>query len=581
MKITRRHAARVIFSFIKPYAPGYIYGVLLYGTQMFTMPLLISILISQLTEAMLSGDPRLVWTKSGVLIGIFVIFFLMLALAVYFYVKQTELAQSDLKNKLFRSFVHTSIEENAHSGESFAAINTDAKMALRLLDDSLVPFLQCVVSIVCSAGVIFSVDYRLGLISLLIGGLAFLLQFRFSKPLREIAEGQLEGNRGSVKCLSDFLAGAAVVRVFNLEEQMLITFDRENQKLLKLNLRGAMIAMWQNLFSTTQGWMTLVGIFGVGGLLVAAGRLSIASLMLVPNLTLTLANGMSGLGSAWAGLQGPLTASVQVTEKLEQGERLAALSRTKTEVEWNHDTTLRAEGLSFSYRGSDHAALKNISVVIPPNKMTAFVGASGCGKSTLLRALIGLYERESLPLSIGNVPYDKMAIAEWRNLFAYVDQSCKLFDMTVRENIALGHPGATQEEIVFAAKQAQADEFINTLPHGYDTPCGEKGASLSGGQKQRIAIARALVRKAPILVFDEATSALDAEAEQQIMQTIKLLRNDHTILLVTHNLCYVDDADQIIVLKDGQIEESGTHDELLTAKGEYSRLLLKDESAAT
>ena len=156
--------------------------------------------------------------------------------------------------------------------------------------------------------------------------------------------------------------------------------------------------------------------------------------------------------------------------------------------------------------------------------------------------------------------------------FAFVDQSCTLFHMSIRENIALGKENATGQEICHAAKEAMADDFIQLLPQGYDTNCGERGSSLSGGQKQRIAIARALVRNAQFLVLDEITSALDSESEKQVLKTIHRLRRKHTILFTTHNLRQAVSADRIVVIRNGEIVEQGSHEELMLLHGEYERL---------
>ena len=577
IKNTKAHATVRMFSFLRPYVLSYSFGLFFYGGQMFFTSFIMSLMISGLTAAMLGSDGLGVGQTGGIFVGIFIGYFAILGFGTYQYVKSCEQSESDLKNYLFRCFVRTSVEDSAHSGEGIASINTDANLAVKIFGDGFIPFFSCVTSIIFSALVIFLVDIRLGVISLLIGFLAFLMQFRFTKPLETIAKERLSANRESVKILSNMISGAAILRVFNLQNKMLISFKRENDQMLRLSFREAFIAMGQNLFTTLQGWLTLGGVFGIGGYLVAIGRLELAALMLVPNMSMALSTGMAGIGSAWAGLQGPIAASMRVIERMEKGEDLDRQTKTYSHKAWNGDGTLRTNHLSFTYQGSDQDALQEITLEIPAPQMVAFVGASGSGKSTLLRTLIGLYQRGHLPMSIGNAHFDQTPITQWRNFFAYVDQSCKLFDMSIAENIALGNPRASREDVIEAAGNAMADKFITQLPQGYDTPCGEKGASLSGGQKQRIAIARALVRKAPILVFDEATSALDAESEEQIMGTIAKLRQHHTILITTHNLRNIEDADQIVVLQGGGIAEIGSHAQLLAQTGEYRRLLMMEE----
>jgi len=286
---------------------------------------------------------------------------------------------------------------------------------------------------------------------------------------------------------------------------------------------------------------------------------------------MAIADGMSGIGAAWAGLQAPAVAAERVFKYIDAQPTGAA--RKGQQINEDSGYSITIADLNFKYRDADQSALSNINLTIGEKEMVALVGASGSGKSTLLRAINGIYDRDDLNIKLGDNSFPNSELVSWRKQFAYVDQSCKLFDMTVTENIALGAGGNVSPELIKeAAIRASADGFINELPEGYDTPCGEKGSSLSGGQKQRIAIARALCRKAPVLVFDEATSSLDAESERSIMETIEDLRNDHTILITTHNLHNIVNADKIIVLDNGLIAEQGTHQELVEHNGIYATL---------
>jgi ABC-type multidrug transport system fused ATPase/permease subunit len=327
--------------------------------------------------------------------------------------------------------------------------------------------------------------------------------------------------------------------------------------------------MWQSLFTTAQGWLTLVIVFGFGGWLVATRGLPFPVLLLVLPLVQGVSGDMGSVGQAFAGLQAPLVAAGRVFDIIDN----APAPKNKGSAKF-HGSALSIKNLSFKYQDTEKATLHDINLDITPGEMVAFVGASGSGKSTILKVIAGLYEREHLDMTLGGTSSDSVNMAEWRKQFAYVDQSCKLFDMTIKENIAMGRKGNVSDtDIIAAAKQAFAHDFIEELESKYDSHCGEKGASLSGGQKQRIAIARALIKGSPILVFDEATSALDADSERYVMDTIESLRNDHTILITTHNLANIATADKIVVMDSGQIAEIGKHDELIAKGGLYSRLV--------
>lgn len=574
-KNSKRPAVGRIYSFMRPYWLPFSITVCLYASQGFGFSYLSALLVNWITEAMLRADTGDILRAMGMYAALLVAYMLLLMVSVPMYTRYEETALRSLKTALFRSYIKTSVESGAHSGEGIAAMNTEADTAGELYGNTLAAVLSCFISVVFSAAVIFAVDWRLGLVAIAVGIVSFIIQTRFAGPLGRIAEKRLETNAEAVKDVSNLLSGAVTLRAFSLQQTMLVTYDRKNTSLLRLSYKQALIGMGQNIFSTVQGWLTLSGVFAVGGMLVASGSLSFPVLMMIPELCVVLASGMSQIGEAWAGLQGSVTASQRIVRVLKEGNRIAEIAAQKETFgsEWNGDYTLTAENASFTYMGADKPTLEDINLVIPENKMVALVGKSGSGKSTLLRTIIGLYERQDLSIRLGNMDLRTTPAAIWRQKFAYVDQSCKLFDLSIAENIRLGRLDATQADVEAAAADALAHAFITELPKGYETGCGEKGAALSGGQKQRIAIARALVRKAPVLVFDEAASALDAQSERQVMETIGRLRGTHTVLLATHNLHYALDADYIVVMENGRIVQTGTHGTLVKGDGAYARLL--------
>ena len=220
----------------------------------------------------------------------------------------------------------------------------------------------------------------------------------------------------------------------------------------------------------------------------------------------------------------------------------------------------------------DIAALEDISLTIAPGETVAVVGPSGAGKSTIIQLLLRFYDPSSGQIRIDGTPLTDMARADFRRAIALVPQDPVIFADTARENIRFGRPDATDAEVEAAARAAAAHEFLAKLPEGYDSYVGERGVMLSGGQKQRIAIARAILRDAPILLLDEATSALDAESERAVQQAVAALSKDRTTLVIAHRLATVKQADRIVVMEGGRIVAEGPHDQLVAEDGLYARL---------
>ena len=230
------------------------------------------------------------------------------------------------------------------------------------------------------------------------------------------------------------------------------------------------------------------------------------------------------------------------------------------------------DNVTYAYADGQRAALDGVSFTISTGEQVALVGPSGAGKSTIAALLLGFIAPQSGTITAGGVPLDTLDADAWRARVAWVPQRPYLFNASLIDNVRLGRPQATPDEVVWAARQAHADDFIRALPEGYATVIGERGARLSGGQAQRIALARAFLKDAPFLILDEATANLDAENEALVQAAIERLLERRTALVIAHRLRTVTRADRILVLEDGRVVEAGPHAELVAAGGLYSRL---------
>jgi len=238
------------------------------------------------------------------------------------------------------------------------------------------------------------------------------------------------------------------------------------------------------------------------------------------------------------------------------------------------------KGVAFGYDKADKPVLRNVNFTVKPGDMVGIVGETGSGKSTTVSLIPRFYDADAGTITIDGTDIRGFKLHGLRRQIGFVLQDTVLFGGTVRDNIAFGRPDATQDEVIRAAKEAMADEFITGLPHGYDSTVGDRGVTLSGGQRQLIGIARALIRDDPILILDEPTAALDAESEQLVIEALKRLMKGRTVICIAHRLSTIRDADKIIVIKDGVVAEEGSHQELMARDGAYAelhRIQFKDE----
>jgi ABC-type bacteriocin/lantibiotic exporter with double-glycine peptidase domain len=369
--------------------------------------------------------------------------------------------------------------------------------------------------------------------------------------------------------LQENVSAHAVVKAYGLENKAMASFRGGLTALLNASLRLVKIAV---LFETSMTLTVTLGqlmVLGVGGYLVMQGHITIGTLLAFIGLLPSLVQPISSLSSIGQTMQTASGAITRVTELLEEpltvAEKAGAVDLPPLGKE------IRLENVEFSY-GTGNPILNDLSLTIPAGSNVAIVGPSGSGKSTIVSLLLRFYDPEGGRTLFDGVDLKDATLASLRNQIGLVFQDTFVFDTTLRENIAHGSPGAKDSDIVAAAKAARLDEYIQSLPGGYDTVMGERGVRMSGGQRQRLAIARALIRNPRILVFDEATSALDSQTEREILDTLKDVAKGRTVISITHRLAIAAMSDHVYVLEHGRLVEDGTHSRLVNAGGLYQKL---------
>jgi ABC-type multidrug transport system fused ATPase/permease subunit len=467
--------------------------------------------------------------------------------------------------------------DQEHSGDLLSRCTNDLSTLGRIFSHLIPSLMFGLVLGLVGLVSIFVLNWRLGILALLVGLATVWMSTAMAKPLRKQSALIQEALSLLTQRLGDLLQGLTVIKMFHLEEITHEKYAQINQQVTQATIEHARIQARYDAINVLIQWVRSIGTLAFGLLLLKNGNVALGAVVAAIHLQGNASFLFTNLGGFVTQVQRSLAGSARVFELLSWPKEPEYSPPQSGERKQDHrgDFMIHLENVSFGYANAaeePEILLDGIDMSLARGQFAAVVGPSGSGKSTLVKILMGLYFVSEGEIWLDDKPLSTYALEALRTKMAYVPQDAYLFDGTIEENIGYGRPAARHEEIREAAKQAYAHNFILDQPDGYKTMVGERGVRLSGGQRQRIAIARALLKNAPILLLDEATSALDSESEAIVQKALKVLMKGRTTIAIAHRLSTIQQADVIYVLQSGKIIEQGTHKELIAAGGLYDQL---------
>ena len=477
----------------------------------------------------------------------------------------------EVRNDAFKSIQRQSLGffNRINTGQLMSRITTDTERIGRFLGFQ---FRMLVEALFLLVGVVVSMvmmDWELTLASFLVVSLILVNFSLFGKRIRPVISASREHFANLTSILWENISGIRVIRAFAMEDYEREKFQKPNSSYYEAMVKAAGLRATFLPLTSLIGGFVMVVIYWLGGIRVIEGRIGLDTLYVFGSYISMLIRPMAMMGMIWTGYQRMAVAGKRVFQIIDAEPEV----KDKPNAVELKDVRghIKFENVYFGY-SKDKPILKGVNLEIKPGETVALLGPTGSGKSTLIHLLMRFYDVTSGRILIDGRDIRDVKLRSLRSCFGIVSQEAFLFNKTVKENISFGRPNASMEEIVRAAKTAQAHDFIMKLPNGYDTIIGERGINLSGGQRQRIAIARALLLDPKILILDDSTSSIDVDTEYEIQKALNALLKDRTTIVITQRVSTIRNADKIVVMDDGKIIEEGDHETLMAKKGVYYKL---------
>jgi ABC-type multidrug transport system fused ATPase/permease subunit len=478
---------------------------------------------------------------------------------------------NDLRIRIYEHLHRLSLRyyDNVKTGALMSTITSDVATIQSFASSSTLDILVDLITIVFMVGLMFWLDWDFTLIAVGFTPFLVVFLFHFKKMVKEVTRTVRARQSEIVAVVQEGLGSVRAVKAFGRQDLEVAHLEAASHATIEAALKARRVK------SLLSPMVSIVVAICTGIVLWKGTSLIVAGTMTAGALTVYLAY-LSKFFKPVKDLASMTSAIAQTTVAL---ERIQTILSADDVIQEHPDATdpgrlkgaITFDHVAFGY-GDDTPVLRDVSFSIAPGQVVGIVGPTGSGKSTVLSLVPRFYNPGGGRVLIDGVDVSTYKLAALRSQVGFVLQETVLFRGTIRENIAYGRPGATDEEVVAAAKVANADEFIARMPHGYDSPVGERGDTLSGGQRQRIGIARAVIRNSPIMILDEPTAALDTESERLVIEGLERLMKGRTVIMIAHRLSTIVDADKIVVLKDGVVAEEGSNDELIARGGVYAEL---------